>query len=116
MKKFIIALFATLIAFNASAEEKPPELVLEITIPCGNNGPKFMLDLTTAYKELPFAHGIFTIKPVRAPNFVTSQLYMYVSKDWKTFSIFSLTDVEGQPVACVLASGEQFRPYRPKEN
>jgi|TARA_B110000977_G_C10830189_1_gene397709 hypothetical protein len=116
MKKFIIVLFAMLIVFNASAQEKSPELVLDITIPCSNNGPKFMYDLTTAYKELPFAQGMFTIKPVRGPNFVTSQLYMYVSKDWKTFSIFSMTNVEGQPVACVLVGGEQLKPYRPKEN
>jgi hypothetical protein len=116
MKKFIIALFATLIAFNASAEEKPPELVLDITIPCGNNGPKFMLDLTTAYQELPFAQGMFTIKPVRGPGFVASQLYMYVSEDRKTFSIFSLTNVEGSLVACLLAGGENLKPYRPKEN
>ncbi len=116
MKKFIIAVFAILIAFNSSAQEKPPELVLDITIPCNNNGPKFIQDLTTAYQELPFAEGNFTIKPVRGPNFVLSRFYMYVSADMKTFSIFSLTDVEGSLVACVLAGGENLKPYRTKEN
>jgi hypothetical protein len=116
MKKFIIAVFAMLIAFNASAQEKNSGLVLDITIPCSNNGSKFIDELTTAYKELPFAQGIFTIKPIRAPNFVSSRFYMYVSADWKTFSIFSLTDVEGQPVACILVGGENLKPYIAKEN
>jgi hypothetical protein len=116
MKKLIIAVFTILLTFNVAAQEKSPELVLDITIPCSNNGPKFIEDVTTAYRELPFAQGMFTIKPVRGPNFVTSQLYMYVSKDWKTFSIFSMTNVEGQPVACVLVGGKQLKPYRPKEN
>ena len=97
-------------------QEKNSGLVLDITIPCSNNGSKFIDELTTAYKELPFAQGIFTIKPVRAPNFVSSRFYMYVSKDMKTFSIFSLTDVEGQPVACILIGGENLKPYITKEN
>ena len=116
MKKLIIAVFTILLTFNVAAQEKPPELVLDITIPCNNNGPKFIEDVTKFYQELPFAQGMFTIKPVLGPGFVSSQLYMYVSEDWKTFSIFSVTNVEGSLVACVLAGGENLKPYRTKEN
>ena len=116
MKKLIIAVFTILLTFNVAAQEKNSGLVLDITIPCSNKGSKFIDELTTAYKELPFAQGIFTIKPIRAPNFVSSRFYMYVSADWKTFSIFSLTDVEGQPVACILVGGENLKPYIAKEN
>ena len=113
MNRFIIALLASLIASNVSAQENPPKLLLDITIPCGNDGYKYIDDLTKDFKELPFAQGFFSIKPAIGNGFVKSKFYMYVSKDWKTFSIFSLTEVEdlSLPVACILVGGEQLKPY-----
>ena len=91
MNRFIIALLAALIASNVSAQENPPKLLLDITIPCGNDGYKYIDDLTKDFKELPFAQGFFSIKPAIGNGFVKSKFYMYVSKDWKTFSIWRVS-------------------------
>lgn len=120
MKKLIIAVFFILLTVNIQAQEIPqpipkPQrtlLLLNITIPCREDGVMFISELVNLYGEQEFASGMFKFKPIGNLNFVMSNLLMYVSPDRKTFSIFSLHKVGEYEVACVLAGGTDLKPFR----
>ena len=118
MKKLIIAVFFILLTVNIQAQEIPqpipkPQrtlLLLNITIPCREDGVMFISELVNLYGEQEFASGMFKFKPIGNLNFVMSNLLMYVSPDRKTFSIFSLHKVGENEVACVLEGGTDLKP------
>lgn len=115
----MITLFAVLFAFNVGAQEVPPlpeprpstQLLLNISIPCREDGVMFISELVEIYGEQEFASGTFKFKPIGSPNFVYADLLMYVSPDRKTFSIFSLHTVNNYEIACVLAGGTNLKPF-----
>lgn len=119
MIKIIITLCVILFAYNAHTQEvKPPEpeprpqtqLLLNITIPCREDGVMFISELVEIYGEKEFASGTFKFKPIGG-DFVYSDLLMYVAPDKSTFSIFSMHKVGGYEVACVLAGGTNLKPF-----
>ena len=120
MKKLIIAIFTILLTFNVAAQEIPQpipkpqrtQLLLNITIPCREDGVMFISEIVEQFGEKEFASGTFKFKPIGNPDFVMSDILMYVSPDRKTFSIFSLHKVGELEVACVLAGGTNLRPFR----
>jgi hypothetical protein len=119
MYKFITTLFFILLTVNIQAQEPPKprstqktQLLLNITIPCREDGIKFISELVNLYGEQEFASGTFKFKPLMKPNMVESDLLMYVAPDKSTFSIFSLHKVGELEVACVLAGGTNLRPFR----
>ena len=120
MYKFITTLFFILLTVNIQAQEIPQpipkpqrtQLLLNITIPCREDGVMFISEIVEQFGEKEFASGTFKFKPIGSPNFVMSNILMYVSPDRKTFSIFSLHKVGEYEVACVLAGGTDLRPFR----
>ena len=120
MYKFITTLFFILLTVNIQAQEIPQpipkpqrtQLLLNITIPCREDGVMFISELVQQFGEKEFVSGTFKFKPIGSPNFVMSNILMYVSPDRKTFSIFSLHKVGNFEVACVLAGGTNLRPFR----
>ena len=120
MYKFITTLFFILLTVNIQAQEIPQpipkpqrtQLLLNITIPCREDGVMFISEIVKQFGEKEFASGTFKFKPIGNPDFVMSDILMYVSPDRKTFSIFSLHKVGELEVACVLAGGTNLRPFR----
>ena len=106
-------------AFNAHAQEIPlpkskPEktqLLLNMTVPCREDGIAFISETVNAYGEQEFASGVASIKPLLKPNLELVDLLMYVSADKRTFSIFSLQKVGEYEVACVIVGGHTFKPF-----
>ena len=114
----LVAMLIALYVVPAVAEDTPyPEprpatqLLLNITIPCREDGVIFLSELMEIYGEQEFASGTFKFKPIGSPNFVYADLLMYVSPDRKTFSIFSLHTVGNYEIACVLAGGNDLKPF-----
>ena len=118
MIKFVTTLFVILFAYNVQAQEPPKprptqktQLLLNITIPCREDGIKFISELVNLYGEQEFASGTFKFKPLMKPNMVESDLLMYVAPNKSTFSIFSLHKVGQYEVACVIAGGTYLKPF-----
>ena len=120
MSKLIIAVFFILLTVNIQAQEIPQprpkpqrtQLLLNITIPCREDGVMFISEVVNLYGEQEVALGMLKFKPNGNLNVVMSKLLMYVSPDRKTFSIFSLHKVGEYEVACVLAGGTDLKPFR----
>jgi len=114
MKKLIIALVVSLFTFNVQAQEPPTQknqLLLNITIPCREDGIKFISELVNLYGEQEFASGTFQFKPLVSPSMIKSDLLIYVAPNKSTFSIFSLHKVGKYDVACVIAGGTDLKPF-----
>tara|TARA_E500000331_G_C17036847_1_gene617709 strand:+ start:81 stop:509 length:429 start_codon:yes stop_codon:yes gene_type:complete len=92
-------------------EEPPTQLLLNMTVPCSENGIEFISDTVNKYQEQEFASGEATIKPLMKPNLVPVDLLMYVSPSKRTFTIFSLQKVGEYEVACIIAGGHSFTPF-----
>ncbi len=112
----------SLFALQAIAQEPPPnpiprpegpptQLLLNMQIPCREDGIEFITETVNQYHEQEFASGVATIKPLLRPLLETVDLLMYVSPDKRTFSIFTLQQVGDYEVACVLAAGHSFTPF-----
>ena len=118
MYKFITTLFFILLTVNIQAQEPPKprstqktQLLLNITIPCREDGIKFISELVNLYGEQEFASGTFQFKPLVSPGMVKSDLLIYVAPNKSTFSIFSLHKVGKYDVACVIAGGTDLKPF-----
>jgi len=121
MYKFIIILFVILFAFSSQAQEvpnplprpegPPTQLLLNMTVPCREDGVAYISETVNQYQEQEFASGKATIKPLMKPNLVPVTLLMYVSPNKRTYSIFSLQQVGEYEVACILAAGHSFTPF-----
>jgi hypothetical protein len=104
MRKMLSILFLILFISTASADKTVPspkprpatQLLLNITVPC---------------KEEEFASGNFSFKPINLDDFQEADFLMYVSKDRKTFSIFSFQDFGDRQVACVIIGGNDLEPF-----
>ena len=92
-------------------ETAPSQLLLNMTIPCSEDGVAFISETVNQYHEQEFASGVATIKPLMKPLLETVDLLMYVSPDKRTYSIFTLQQVGDYEVACVLAAGHSFKPF-----
>jgi len=118
MRKLLSILFVILFVTIASAEPVPSpkprpktQLLLNITIPCREDGVDYISEITNYYKEEEFASGTFTFKPINLDGFQEADFLMYVSKDRKTFSIFSFQDFGDRQVACVIIGGNDLEPF-----
>jgi hypothetical protein len=118
MRKLLTILFVVLFATTASAESVPPpkprpatQLLLNITIPCREDGVNYISEIVNYYKEEEFASGTFSFKPINLDDFQQADFLMYVSKDRKTFSIFSFQDFGDKQVACVIIGGNNLEPF-----
>ena len=122
MKKTILILFAIMLSFNVFAENMPQpkprpdsilptQLLLNMTIPCREDGVMYISETVQTYGEQEFASGIATIKPLTKLNLQTVDLLMYVSPDRRSFTIFTLQNVGNYEVACILAGGHTFKPF-----
>lgn len=119
MKKLLSILFAVLCINTARAEEHVPvpkprpatQLLLNITIPCREDGVNYISEIVNYYKEEEFASGTFSFKPINLDDFQQADFLMYVSKDRKTFSIFSFQDFGDRQVACVIIGGNDLEPF-----
>jgi len=119
--KYVIIVILGLIAFTTHAQEvpnpvprpegPPTQLLLNMTIPCSEDGVAFISETVNQYHEQEFASGVATIKPLMKPLLETVDLLMYVSPDKRTYSIFTLQKVGEYEVACVLAAGHSFKPF-----
>ena len=92
-------------------EMAPSQLLLNMTVPCREDGIAFISETVNQYQEQEFASGEATIKPLMKPNLVGIDLLMYVSPMKRTFTIFSLQQVGEYEVACILAAGHSFTPF-----
>jgi hypothetical protein len=119
MKKILSILFLTLFISTASAEKYVPspkprpatQLLLNITVPCREDGVEYISEIVNYYKEEEFASGTFSFKPINLADFQEADFLMYVSKDRKTFSIFSFQDFGDRQVACVIIGGNNLEPF-----
>ena len=88
MRKFLSILFLTLFISTASAEKYVPspkprpatQLLLNITVPCSEQGIDYLSDIVNQHGEQEFASGVFAIKPLMKPDMVTVDLLMYVNQ------------------------------------
>ena len=92
-------------------ETAPSQLLLNMTIPCREDGIAFISETVNQYQEQEFASGEATIKPLMKPNLIGVDLLMYVSPSKRTFTIFSLQKVGEYEVACIIAGGHSFTPF-----
>ena len=92
-------------------EGQPTQLLLNMTVPCSEQGVRFISETVTQYGEQEFASGTASIKPLMKPELEIVDLLMYVNPVERTFSIFSLQQVGEYEVACVLAAGHSFKPF-----
>ena len=112
-------LFLILFISTASADKTVPspkprpatQLLLNITIPCREDGVNYIREIVNYYKEEEFASGTFSFKPINLDDFQQADFLMYVSKDRKTFSIFSFQDFGDRQVACVIIGGNNLEPF-----
>ncbi len=112
-------LFAILLTFSSQAQEIPQptpkpdrtQLLLNMQVPCSQQGIKYLSDIVNKHGEQEFASGVFAIKPLMKPDMVTVDLLMYVNPKTRTFTIFSYQKVGGFNVACVIAGGTDFTPF-----
>lgn len=119
--KYIITIWLCLFALTAHAQEvpnplprpegEPTQLLLNMTVPCREDGVAYISETVNQYQEQEFASGEATIKPLMKPNLVPVTLLMYVSPNKRTYSIFSLQQVGEYEVACILAAGHSFTPF-----
>ena len=119
MRKILSILFLILFISTASAEKYVPspkprpatQLLLNITVPCREDGVNYISEIVNYYKEEEFASGNFSFKPINLDDFQEADFLMYVSKDRKTFSIFSFQDFGDRQVACVIIGGNNLEPF-----
>ncbi len=119
MRKILSILFLILFISTASAEKYVPspkprpatQLLLNITVPCREDGVNYISEIVNYYKEEEFASGNFSFKPINLDGFQQADFLMYVSKDRKTFSIFSFQDFGDRQVACVIIGGNNLEPF-----
>lgn len=119
MRKMLSILFLILFISTASADKTVPspkprpatQLLLNITIPCREDGVNYISEIVNYYKEEEFASGTFSFKPINLDDFQQADFLMYVSKDRKTFSIFSFQDFGDRQVACVIIGGNNLEPF-----
>ena len=112
-------LFLILFISTASADKTVPlpkprpatQLLLNITVPCREDGVNYISEIVNYYKEEEFASGTFSFKPINLADFQEADFLMYVSKDRKTFSIFSFQDFGDRQVACVIIGGNNLEPF-----
>lgn len=112
-------MFLILFISTASAEKYVPspkprpatQLLLNITVPCREDGVNYISEIVNYYKEEEFASGNFSFKPINLDDFQEADFLMYVSKDRKTFSIFSFQDFGDRQVACVIIGGNNLEPF-----
>ena len=109
---YVVPAFADKMPKPVPRPEGPPtQLLLNMTIPCSEDGVAFISETVIQYHEQEFASGVATIKPLMKPLLETVDLLMYVSPDKRTYSIFTLQQVGDYEVACVLAAGHSFKPF-----
>jgi hypothetical protein len=119
MRKLLAILFVILFVSNANADKNVPspkprpatQLLLNITVPCREDGVEYISEIVNYYKEEEFASGTFSFKPINLDDFQEADFLMYVSKDRKTFSIFSFQDFGDRQVACVIIGGNDLEPF-----
>jgi len=119
MRKILSILFLILFISTASADKTVPSpkprpatrLLLNITVPCREDGVNYISEIVNYYKEEEFASGNFSFKPINLDDFQEADFLMYVSKDRKTFSIFSFQDFGDRQVACVIIGGNNLEPF-----
>lgn len=117
--KHLIILVLLLTAFNTHAQEIPKptpkpdrtQLLLNMQIPCSEQGIDYLSDIVNKHGEQEFASGVVAIKPLMQPDMVTVDLLMYVNPKTSTFTIFSYQKVGEYNVACVIAGGTDFTPF-----
>jgi len=115
--KYIITLLCSLFAFSTQAQTPPPkdgpatQLLLNMQVPCSEQGIKFLSQTVNKHGEQEFASGVFQIKPLGKPNVVTVDLLMYVNPQTRSFTIFSFQKVGEYNVACIIAGGKDFTPF-----
>ena len=117
----LVAMLIALYVVPALAEETPnpiprpqgppTQLLLNMTVPCSDQGVKYISKTVIEYGEQEFASGTASIKPLMKPNLEIVDLLMYVNPEKRTFSIFSLQKIDDYEVACILAAGIEFKPF-----
>jgi hypothetical protein len=113
----LVAMLIALYVVPAFAEKtpnpipRPTQLLLNMTVPCSEQGVQFISETVTKYGEQEFASGTASIKPLMKPELEIVDLLMYVNPVERTFSIFSLQQVGEYEIACVLAAGHSFKPF-----
>lgn len=116
--KYIITVVCCLFAFTIQAQTPPPkdgpktQLLLNMQVPCSENGVQYLSDTVNKHGEQEFASGVFKIKPMTKPNMVTVDLLMYVNPKTRSFTIFSYQTVGDYNVACIIAGGTDFTPFK----
>ncbi len=121
LMRYLLIVVCSLFAFKLYAQDvpnpiprpqgPPTQLLLNMQIPCREDGIEFISETVSQYHEQEFASGVATIKPLMKPLLETVDLLMYVSPDKRTYSIFTLQQVGEYEVACVLAAGHSFTPF-----
>ena len=115
--KLLIALVLLLKAFNTQAQTPPlkdgtkTQLLLNMTVPCREDGVNYITDTVDEYNEQEFASGVISINPMGATTPITVDLLMYVNPKTRSFTLFTLQPVGEYEVACVVAGGIKFTPF-----
>lgn len=115
--KLLIALVLLLVAFNTQAQTPPlkdgtkTQLLLNMTVPCREDGVNYITDTVDEYNEQEFASGVISINPMGATTPITVDLLMYVNPKTRSFTLFTLQPVGEYEVACVVAGGIKFTPF-----
>ena len=115
--KYILALCCSLFLYTAQAQTPPlkdgtkTQLLLNMTVPCREDGVNYITDTVDEYNEQEFASGVISINPMGATTPITVDLLMYVNPKTRTFTLFTLQPVGEYEVACVVAGGIKFTPF-----
>ena len=116
--KYITIILCSLFAFTTQAQTPPPtdgkptQLLLNMQVPCREDGIRYLSDVVNKHGEQEFASGVFKIKPMTKPDMVTVDLLMYVNPKTRSFTIFSYQTVGDYNVACIIAGGTDFTPFK----
>ena len=118
MKNIILILCATILSFAVSAQEmplpkpRPPtQQLLNMSIPCREDGVRYISEIVNEYNEQEFASGVISIKPVGQMAPVTVDLLMYVNPKTRSFTMFTLQPIGKYQIACLVGGGINFTPF-----